>query len=133
MTNEEFIEELKSYRVGIELVSWHPAICDKAADYITDLQARTEEAEAFVRAYEDLVDRCINKIVPLFNDRLREARDARNEAVHDRMMMEQRVVELKARAENAEKCITEIEEALKFQRYSAAMLRIAEYRGKKEE
>lgn len=37
------------------------------------------------------------------------------------------------RAEKAEKCISEIEEALKFGRYSAAMLRIFEYRGQKEE
>lgn len=37
-----------------------------------------------------------------------------------------------ARAEKAEKCISEIEEALKFGRYSAAMLRIFEYRGQKE-
>lgn len=38
-----------------------------------------------------------------------------------------------ARAEKAEKCIAEIEEAIKFRRYSAAMLRISEYRGQKEE
>ena len=38
-----------------------------------------------------------------------------------------------ARAEKAEKCIAGIEEAQKFGRYSAAMLRIAEYRGKKED
>ena len=37
------------------------------------------------------------------------------------------------RAEKAEKCITEIEEALKFQRYSASMFFISEYRGHKEE
>lgn len=37
------------------------------------------------------------------------------------------------RAEKAEKCITEIEEALKFQRYSASMFFISEYRGQKEE
>lgn len=37
-----------------------------------------------------------------------------------------------ARAEKAEKCIAGIEEALKFGRYSAAMLRIFEYRGQKE-
>lgn len=49
----------------------------------------------------------------------------------------QRLIDLgrnyKARAEKAEKCIAGIEEALKFQRYSAAMLRIYEWRGKKEE
>lgn len=37
------------------------------------------------------------------------------------------------RAEKAEKCIEEIEDALKFGRESAAMLRISEYHGKKEE
>lgn len=39
----------------------------------------------------------------------------------------------KMRADRAEKCIVEIEEALKFGRVSAAMLRIFEHRGKKEE
>ena len=43
-----------------------------------------------------------------------------------------KVAEAEARAEKAEKCITEIEEALKFQRYSAAVQRIFEYCGKKE-
>lgn len=38
-----------------------------------------------------------------------------------------------ARAEKAEKCIAEIEEAMKFQRYYAVALRIFEYRGQKEE
>ena len=37
------------------------------------------------------------------------------------------------RAEKAEKCIAEIEEAMKFQRYYAVALRIFEYRGQKEE
>lgn len=40
--------------------------------------------------------------------------------------------ETEARAEKAEKCITEIEEAMKFQRYSAVMLRISEYLCEKE-
>ena len=40
------IDELRSYRVGTDLVSWHPVICDRAADYITDLLARAEAAEA---------------------------------------------------------------------------------------
>ena len=39
----------------------------------------------------------------------------------------------KARAEKAERCIAEIEDALKFGRYSSVMLRISEYRGQKEE
>lgn len=77
------IDELKNYRVGTDLASWHPTICDRAADYIIVLLSRVEAAEA--------------------------------------------------RAEKAEKCISEIEEAIKFQRYSAAMLWISEYRGQKEE
>ena len=44
-----------------------------------------------------------------------------------------RAAAAEARAEKAEKCITEIEEALKFQRYSASMFFISEYRGQKEE
>ncbi len=40
------IDELRSYRVGTDLVSWHPVICDRAADYITNLLARAEAAEA---------------------------------------------------------------------------------------
>lgn len=41
--------------------------------------------------------------------------------------------ETEAMAEKVEKCIAEIEEALKFGRYSAAMFQIFEYRGQKEE
>lgn len=40
---------------------------------------------------------------------------------------------LRDKLEAAEKCIAEIEEAIKFGRYSAAMLRISEYLGQKEE
>lgn len=98
----EIVEELRNFRIGTDLVSWHPEICDRAADYITELEASKEFSDSLVRAYEDLCDRYINKIVPLFNDRLREAINARDEAVHDRMMMEQRVGEIESRAQKAE-------------------------------
>lgn len=50
------IDELRSYRVGTDLVSWHPVICDRAADYITDLLARAEAAEARVEKAEQCID-----------------------------------------------------------------------------
>ena len=31
------LEQLRSYRVETDLASWHPEICDRAADCITDL------------------------------------------------------------------------------------------------
>lgn len=48
------IDELRSYRVGTDLVSWHPVICDRAADYITDLLARAEAAEARAEKAEEI-------------------------------------------------------------------------------
>ena len=42
--------------------------------------------------------------------------------------LQKAMAEYKARAERAEKCIAEIEEALKFGRVSAAMLQICEWR-----
>ena len=96
------VDDLKGFRVETENASWHPVIFDKVADYITELEASKEFSDSIVRAYEDLCDRYIYKIVPLYNDRLRKVIDARDEAVHDRMMMEQRVGEIESRAQKAE-------------------------------
>lgn len=43
------------------------------------------------------------------------------------------LAEAEAKAEKAEMCIVEIENAIKFQRHSAAMLWISEYRSQREE
>lgn len=39
------IDELRAYKVETETASWHPFICEKAADYIAELLARAETAE----------------------------------------------------------------------------------------
>ena len=39
------LEQLRSYRVETDLASWHPEICDRAADCITDLMARCDRLE----------------------------------------------------------------------------------------
>lgn len=41
----DIIDELRSYRVETDLASWHPEICDRAADCITDLMARCARME----------------------------------------------------------------------------------------
>lgn len=41
----DIIDELRSYRVETDLASWHPEICDRAADCITDLMARCDRLE----------------------------------------------------------------------------------------
>lgn len=41
----DIIDELRSYRVETDLASWHPEICDRAADCITDLMARCARLE----------------------------------------------------------------------------------------
>ena len=47
------LEQLRSYRVETDLASWHPEICDRAADCITDLMARCDRLnEARERANE---------------------------------------------------------------------------------
>lgn len=83
---------------------------------ITDLLARAEAAEAKV-------------------DCLMEELKAHSESdlakAHDFLSADW--AKQKMRADRAEKCIVEIEEALKFGRVSAAMLRIFEHRGQKEE
>lgn len=98
------IDELRAYKVETEAASWHPSICGKAVDYIAELLARAEAAEARL-----------------------EMAHAELEAVRKAQMENQ------ARAEKAEKCIAEIEDALRFGRDSAAMLRIYEWSGQKEE
>lgn len=62
----DIIDELRSYRICTDLAAWRPPICDKAADYITDLlvedqslrnaangfKARAEAAEARAQTAE---------------------------------------------------------------------------------
>lgn len=71
---------------------------------INDLLARAEAAEARCATLEKMVKEYQEKLLPGYRER----------------------------AEKAEKCIAEIEDAIKFRRYSAAMLRISEYRGQKQ-
>lgn len=98
------LEQLRSYRVETDLASWHPEICDRAADCITDLMARC--------------------------DRLEEARENANEACAKWETLCHMAEQERDAAVN---CIKEIEDALNFQRISAISLRISEWRGQKED
>ena len=82
---------------------------------IAKLKARAEAAEARCKLAEKCFD---NSALHACETQLELEKKARAKA--------------EARTGKAEKCIAEIEEALKFGRYSAAMLRIFEYRGQKE-
>ena len=107
MDYNEIVERLN--KMGLtngSTIGLHLGICDIAADAIKELILKLDEMK-------------------------RE----RDDAVHDRMMMEQRIGELIARAEVAEKraekvenTISDIKEALKFGRYSAAMLRCLKWK-----
>ena len=136
-----------------------------AATAITDLLARTEEAEkkrdeekikadeyadsartiAFWLAgfcdrslsYPQMISNAARKIALAYADMEKRAEAAEARCATLEKMVKKYQEELlpgyRYRAEKAEKCIAEIEDALKFGRYSAAMLRIAEYRRQKEE
>lgn len=119
-------------------------IAQLAATAITDLLAQVHELETTHRTEmcEDGYD-CVS---------LGQARKAQEEAEAraDRLSEELKACtetdlakahealsadwsKWRLRGKRAERCIAEIEDALTFGRYSAAMLRIAEYRGQKEE
>ena len=88
----------------------------QGAKSITDLLARAEAAEA--RA-------------DLLAQELKAHSESDLAKAHDLLSADW--AKQKMRADRAEKVIVEIEEALKFGRVSAAMLRIFEHRGRKEE
>lgn len=97
--------------LGMDCSDFEQIMVD-AAESITDLLSRAEAAE---REQDQL-----REVLALYggNDGITASMDwAKQES----------------RAKRAERCIAEIEDALTFGRYSAAMLRIAEYRGQKEE
>lgn len=86
---------------------------------ITDLLSHYEAAEYELEQRKGYYDHMVDALAAVDSKDLAEAKEKLKAA--------------EARAEKAEKCISEIEDALRFGRYSAAMLRISEYRGQKKE
>ena len=91
------IDELRSYRVGTDLVSWHPVICDRAADYITDLLARAEAVEA-----ENAV---LRKMQPV---QLNESGARALELAAEVSELKQKLAAAEARAEKAQEIASDL-------------------------
>lgn len=101
----DIIEGLRSYRVGTDLVSWHPAICDEAAAAITDLLARAEAAEARRKLAEKCFD---DSALHACETQLELERKARAEAEDRAERAEKERDECKARYCAKEPCATRI-------------------------
>lgn len=102
-------------------------------------EARCETLERMVKEYQDVIVPGYREQAQAAETRVHELETAyRIEKCEDgpecaELGKARRALEAaEDRAEKAEQCIAEIEDSLKFGRYSAAMLRIFEYRDQKE-
>lgn len=75
----DIIDELRTYKVETETASWHPSICEKAADYIAALLDRMESMEAEKQKLCEEADH--------LKDLLKEAESDRDAAVKDLRQM----------------------------------------------
>ena len=122
-----------------------PHMTEDAATAITDLLARAEAAERERDSLREVLDMYGGEygITAILKEK--EAAEARANRLEEELRAHTENDLAKAhealsadwskwrvRAKKAERCIAEIEDALTFGRYSAAMLRISEYRRQKE-
>ena len=122
-------------------------IAQLAANAITDLLDRAEAAERKAKDLEQalsdaskIVKTMQDSTIPFYRRRAEEAEASNSQLdgtvktlMESNKKLADTLREAESRAEKAEKCISEIEDAIRFGRYSAAMLQISELRGQKEE
>lgn len=103
MDIEKLIEQLRTESLYADKASLEIMdLCMDAATALSTLQAENEKLRAELDEKEKYYDQMIDALAATNSTELEQVKRERDEAVHDRMMMEQSVGELSARAESAE-------------------------------